>query len=50
LRIVLAYARRWQIEPSVRFSKTELAFASMCLINWKAHLKILLIAALANAF
>jgi hypothetical protein len=49
-RIILAYARRWQIEMSLRFSKTELAFESPRLINWEARLKILLIATLAYAF
>jgi hypothetical protein len=49
-RIILAYARRWQIEMSLRFSKTELAFESPRVIAWEAHLKILLIATLAYAF
>ena len=49
-RIILAYARRWQIEMSLRFSKTELAFESPRLIAWEARRKLLLIATLAYAF
>lgn len=49
-RIVLAYARRWQIEMSLRFTKSELAFESPRLIRWEARLKFLLIASLAYAF
>ncbi len=49
-RIILAYARRWQIEMSLRFSKTELAFESPRLIAWGSRLKLLLIATLAYAF
>ena len=48
--IVFAYARRWQIEMSLRFTKTEMAFESPRLIQWEARLKFLLIAALAYAF
>ncbi len=49
-RIVLAYARRWQIEMSLRFTKSEMAFESPRLIQWEARLKFLLIASLAYAF
>lgn len=49
-RIILAYARRWQIEMSLRFSKTELAFESPRLMAWDSRLKLLLIATLAYAF
>lgn len=46
-KIILAYARRWQIEMSLRFTKSELAFESPRLQAWEARLKFLLIAALA---
>ena len=49
-RIVLAYARRWQIEMSIRFDKSELAFASVQVRTWEARTKLLLITALAYAF
>lgn len=49
-RIVLAYARRWQIEMSLRFDKCELAFESPRLYRWEAQLRLLLIATLAYAF
>lgn len=49
-KIIFAYARRWQIEMSLRFTKSELAFESPRLQAWEARLKFLLIAALAYAF
>jgi len=49
-RIIFAYARRWQIEMSLRFTKSEMAFESPRLLNWEARLKFLLIACLAYAF
>ena len=49
-RIIFAYARRWQIEMSLRFTKSEMAFESPRLLHWEARLKFLLIAALAYAF
>jgi hypothetical protein len=49
-RIVFAYARRWQIEMSLRFTKSEMAFESPRLLAWQARLKFLLIASLAYAF
>jgi hypothetical protein len=49
-RIVLAYARRWQIEMSLRFDKCELAFESPRLYLWETQLRLLLIATLAYAF
>ena len=48
--IVFAYARRWQIEMSLRFTKCEMAFESPRLLAWQARLKFLLIASLAYAF
>ena len=49
-QIVFAYARRWQIEMSLRFTKSEMAFESPRLIKWESRLKFLLIASLAYAF
>lgn len=49
-QIVFAYARRWQIEMSLRFTKSELAFESPRLLQWEARMKFLLIASLAYAF
>ena len=49
-QIVFAYARRWQIEMSLRFTKSELAFESPRLHSWEPRLKFLLIASLAFAF
>jgi len=49
-QIVLAYARRWQVEMTIRFHKSELAFESPRLFRWSSRHKLLLIAALAYAF
>lgn len=49
-QIIFAYARRWQIEMSLRFTKSEMAFESPRLLKWKSRLKFLLIASLAYAF
>lgn len=49
-QIVFAYARRWQIEMSLRFTKSELAFESPRLQAWESRMKFLLIASLAYAF
>jgi hypothetical protein len=49
-RIVLAYARRWQVEMSIRFHKCELAFESPRLMAWESRRKLLLMATLAYAF
>lgn len=49
-QIVLAYARRWQIEMTIRYNKCELAFESPRLFRWSSRHKLLLIAALAYAF
>lgn len=48
--IVLAYARRWQIEMALRFHKSELAFESPRLRRWQTRSRFLWIAALAYAF
>ena len=48
--IVFTYGRRWQIEMSLRFTKSEMAFGPPHLLAWQARLKFLLIASLAYAF
>ena len=48
--MVLAYARRWQIELVWRYSKSELAFESPRVWDWDVRLKLLLLATLAYAF
>lgn len=49
-RIVLVYARRWQIEMSIRFEKCELAFESPRLRLWETQKRLLLIATLVFSF
>jgi hypothetical protein len=49
-RIVFAYNRRWQVEVSIRYSKSELAFESPRLYQWERREKLLAIAALVQAF
>lgn len=49
-RVVFAYARRWQIEMSHRFTKSELAFASPRVRDWEVRCKLWAIVALAYAF
>ena len=49
-RVVLAYSRRWQVEMSLRYSKSELAFESPRLRAWDALTKLWAIVALAQAF
>ena len=49
-RIVLAYNRRWQVEVSIRYSKSELAFESPRLLKWDRREKLLAIATLVQAF
>lgn len=48
--VVLAYARRWQIEACWRFSKSELAIQSPRLWVWLNRLKLMMIVALVYAF
>lgn len=48
--IVFIYARRWQIEMTLRFEKSELAFESPRLQKWETRRKFLLIASLVHAF
>jgi hypothetical protein len=49
-RVVQAYARRWQIEMSLRFNKSELALESPRLWSWERRLKLLMMVTLAYAF
>jgi hypothetical protein len=48
--VVLAYARRWQIEGTWRYGKSELALESPRLWTWERRHKLLLLATLAYAF
>lgn len=48
--VVKAYARRWQIEMSFRFQKSELALQSPRLWSWERRLKLLMLVTLAYAF
>jgi hypothetical protein len=49
-RVVMAYARRWQIEQTFRYNKSELAMESPRLWSWERRLKLLYMVTLAYAF
>ncbi len=49
-RVVLASVRRWHIEQTWRYDKSELAFQSPRLWHWEEREKLLLMASLAYAF
>jgi hypothetical protein len=49
-RVVLAYARRWQIEITYRSCKSELAMESPRLWQWDNRLKLLAMVTLVYAF
>lgn len=49
-RIVLAYARRWQLEMVWRYGKSELGMESVRVWTWERRKKLLLLAVLAYAF
>ncbi len=49
-KIVLAYARRWQIEMAFRNLKSELAIQSLRVYDWEGRLKLLGMVTLAYAF
>ncbi|NTV99832.1 MAG: transposase [Oscillochloris sp.] len=49
-RVVLAYGRRWQIEQTWRYTKSELAFESPRVWTWERREKLLLMATLVYAF
>jgi hypothetical protein len=48
--VVLAYARRWQIELSFKHCKSEFSFQSPRVWTWEERLKLLGLATLAYAF
>lgn len=48
--VVFAYARRWQIEMTWRYNKSELACESPRLWSWENRLKLLLMVSLVYAF
>lgn len=48
--IVLAYARRWLIETTFRYTKSDLAMESPRLWRWDNRLKLLLMVTLVYAF
>jgi Transposase DDE domain. len=50
LALVLAYARRWQVEMCFRYNKSELAMESPRLWSWQRREKLLLIVTLAYAY
>ena len=49
-RIVSAYSRRWQIEMSFRYNKSELALQSPRLWTWERRVKLMMIVTVAYAF
>jgi hypothetical protein len=49
-RIVFAYARRWQVEMTLRFEKAELGLASPRLQKWETLCKLWQMLALVYAF
>ena len=49
-KLVHAYARRWQVEQSFRFSKSELAMESCRLWFWNNRMKLLQTVTLVYAF
>lgn len=49
-QVVFAYARRWQIEMTYRFAKSDLAMESPRLWSWDNRLKLLMMVALVYAF
>jgi hypothetical protein len=49
-KIILIYARRWQIEMSLRFDKTELGFESLRAFSWEVRQRLFLIMTLVHAF
>jgi hypothetical protein len=49
-KVVLAYARRWQIEMALRNLKSEMAIQSLRVYDWEPRLKLLGLLTLAYAF
>jgi hypothetical protein len=50
LRIVQIYARRWQVEWAIRFSKSELGLESIRLHVWEQRCKLMALGFLVYAF
>lgn len=48
--LIRAYARRWQIEMSFRFQKSELALESPRIYAWRHRIKLLLLVSLTYGF
>ncbi len=48
--MVLAYARRWQVETSFRYGKSELRMESPRVPHWEPRRKLLLLVTLVYAF
>ena len=48
--MVFSYVRRWKIEESFRFQKTELVLESLRLREWEPRRKMLLLVTLASGF
>jgi len=49
-RIILIYARRWQIEMALRYDKSELAFESLRVFSLEVRQRLFQIIALVHAF
>jgi len=49
-QVVVAYARRWQVETSFRYGKSELHMESPRLQHWEPRRKLLLLVTLVYAF
>src|SRR6266542_5494337 len=49
-KIIFAYARRWQIEMTFRYGKSELAMESPRMRKWEDREKLLLMVTLAYAY
>jgi hypothetical protein len=49
-KVVLAYARRWQVEMAFRNLKSEMAIQSLRVYDWEPRLKLLGLLTLAYAF
>lgn len=49
-RIILIYARRWQVEMSLRFQKCELGLESLRVFSWEVRQRLFLLLTLMHAF
>jgi hypothetical protein len=48
--IILMYARRWQVEMSLRFEKAELGLESLRVFSWEVRQRLFLLLTLVHAF